>query len=102
VLDKNNGKFIHYWGQAGVDQPGDLYFPRAVVFYDYLLYISDDCRIQVFTKEGLFLQYVGVGGSKSRGDGFGQFNNPYGLCLVPLNNRLYVADNSNHRIQVFS
>jgi sugar lactone lactonase YvrE len=42
-----------------------------------------------------------LGGFGHAGTGPGEFNRPEGLC-VDVQDRLYVADSCNHRIQVFS
>jgi len=66
------------------------------------LYISDsgNHRIQIFDASQ---NYVGTIGSPvgMSGSGNQQFTYPYGLD-VDGNNRLYVADSINHRVQVFS
>ena len=37
---------------------------------------------------------------KGRGDN--QLNNPWGIATNPMNENIYVADQSNHRVQIFS
>jgi len=65
----------------------------------------------VFTKVGHFIQRIGitdnndnVNGKNNKnlkiGSRDGEFKHAIGLCVVK--NKLYVADNGNHRIQVFT
>jgi len=81
-----------------------LYFPEGIFLYDELLYIGDNEHVQVFTKDGQFTQRIGPTDSIKRstkvGEGNGEFKHAIGLCIVK--NKLYVADNGNHRIQVFT
>ena len=52
-------------------------------------------RIQVFTRNGVFLTKWG-----EEGIGAGQFDSPFGIA-VDDNGNVYVADTYNHRIQKF-
>jgi len=52
-------------------------------------------RIQIFDCEGKFISTFGT-----KGNGNGQFNNPYGIC-VDLNDNIFVCDRDNSRIQIF-
>ena len=51
--------------------------------------------VQVFNQDGSQIRTIG-----SSGNGDGQFSTPFGLLLI--GDRLYVSDNSLHRVQYFS
>jgi len=75
------------------DQPTDIAFLPDGTFF-----VSDgygNSRVVKFDKDGRFLMTWGT-----RGDGPGQFNLPH-CVAVDARRRVYVADRSNHRIQVF-
>ena len=59
----------------------------------------DGCnsRIQKFTSAGKFITAVGSKGNKPL-----EFNDPFGITIHPLNNKVYVADSLNHRIQILN
>ena len=94
------GKGVAQWGTHGTNA-GQLAFPRAAAVTSRGdVWVSEygiTERVQRFDGEGARL--VGVIGRA--GAGSGEFNRPEGLC-VDANDRLYVADSCNHRIQVFS
>ena len=73
-------------------QPGSV-----VVDHSGGLFVADtyNHRIQVFTRDGRFLQAFGVEGAQP-----GALSRPKGLAWGP-NHLLYVADTGNHRIQAF-
>ena len=54
-------------------------------------------RVSVFSLDGPFLRCFG-----QQGSGAGKFSSPTGLCIstTPARTELYVADSSNHRVQV--
>ncbi len=59
-----------------------------------------DCynhRIQKFTPDGQFLKSVGT-----EGNGPLQFKYPDGITFNPTNNKVYVGDNWNRRVQVLN
>jgi len=110
ILDKETGSYISSWGKEGTD-PGELYFPEGIFLYDELLYIGDNEHVQVFTKVGHFIQRIGITDNNDNvnsknniklkiGSRDGEFKHAIGLCVVK--NKLYVADNGNHRIQMFT
>ena len=61
---------------------------------------TEQCRIDVYAKEGVRVRTIGNG---ARGTGNDQFHMPYGVCVEPgPEGRLYVADYRNHRVQVLT
>jgi tripartite motif-containing protein 71 len=102
----SSGQFITKWGSrgsgpgqfqisAGADGgPNDMAIDAAgnVVVAD-----AGNSRIQVFTSMGKFIAQFG-----SAGTALGQFNLPGRLAFNPTRDRLYVAEISNNRIQVFN
>jgi len=90
VLDKENGTFISQWNDGTRDR---IYL--SILLYENLLYLGHRSGIQVFTKKGECLQIFG-----SWGSGEEEFKWVSGLCIV--NDKLFIADQDNHRIQVWS
>lgn len=68
----------------GIDSDGDVYVSNL-----------GDSRIRVYDRDGHFRRFFGQTGS-----GPGQFRAPLGLW-IGHGNRMYVADTSNRRVQVF-
>ena len=107
---RTNGTLLLQWGQPGTNT-GQLGSPRAVAV---------NSRNEVFVSEYGPTERVQrfqlpdpnpTGSDAPRppkllnafgrmGNGPGEFNRPEGLC-VDLQDRLYVADSCNHRIQIF-
>lgn len=90
-----DGRFIAQW--RGPD-PG-FYGPRDVsVSPDNFIYVVDQGRARIvkFNPAG---GVVAIWGSAGQGDG--QFNEPTAVSVDSNNNRVYVADPRNRRIQVF-
>ena len=56
-----------------------------------------NCRLQKFTAEGQFHATVG-----SKGSGPLQFNYPMDVAINPSNDKVYVVENRNHRVQVLN
>jgi DNA-binding beta-propeller fold protein YncE len=94
------GKLVAQWGKRGTNA-GAFTLPRAVAVTSRgEVFVSEYSvldRVQRFSARGEKLLAV-CGHS---GQGPGEFNRPEGLC-VDAQDRLYVADSCNHRIQVFS
>ncbi|MBI4325524.1 MAG: hypothetical protein HY674_09700 [Chloroflexi bacterium] len=88
------------WGTEGTNT-GQLKFPRAAAANSRGdVYVSEYGaveRVQRFTDLGA--QFLGAFGA--RGNGPGEFNRAEGLG-TDAQDRVYVADSCNHRIQVFS
>jgi len=98
----NDGKqLVRTLGET--DVPGDdgAHFnrPQDIAWLpDGTLLVADglgNARIAKFSKDGKFLSSFGT-----RGNGQGQLAGVHGVA-VDANRRIYVADRSNHRIQVF-
>ena len=90
------GKPILMFGVHG-DGSGQFAQPKGVgVDIDGNVYVADSVfnRIQIFDREGLFLLAFGAPGADA-----GEFWLPAGLFVAQ--NRIYVADSYNRRIQVF-
>jgi ABC-type Fe3+ transport system permease subunit/DNA-binding beta-propeller fold protein YncE len=106
-----SGKLAAQWGKRGTNA-GEFMLPRAVAV---------DSRGEVFVSEYGLVERVQrfaprspaalspsnspspqlLTGFGHPGNGPGEFNRPEGLC-VDAQDRLYVADSCNHRIQIFS
>ena len=95
-----SGKLRFQWGNPGTNA-GQLAFPRAVAADSHgELWVSEYSkveRVQRFTADGARI-LRGVG---RPGEGPGEFQRAEGIG-VDSQDRLYVADSCNHRIQVFS
>ncbi|HEV2209124.1 MAG TPA: 6-bladed beta-propeller [Verrucomicrobiae bacterium] len=106
------GKLLFQWGQKGTNE-GKFIMPRAVAVNSHnIIFVSEYGvveRVQRFK-----LLRIGLPGAPTSGppvefiDSFGrpgtgpgEFNRAEGLC-VDAQDRLYVADSCNHRIQIFS
>jgi len=94
------GKLLAQWGENGTNI-SKLQFPRAAAVNSRGdIYVSEYGlveRIQRFTHHGTnFIQAFG-----SPGTAIGQLNRAEGLGIGP-DDRLYVADSCNHRVQIFS
>ncbi len=95
-----DGKRVAQWGAHGTNA-GELAFPRSVVVNSRgNIFVSEyglTERVQQFTAEGKqWIRLLGKGG-----DGDGEFNRAEGLG-IDAQDRLYVADSCNHRIEIFS
>ncbi len=95
-----DGALVTQWGEKG-EAPGMLAFPRAVamtsngnLFFSEFQIVE---RVQCFSARGETFHFA----FGSAGDGPGEFNRAEGLG-VDAEDRVYVADSCNHRIQVFS
>ncbi len=95
-----DGTLVEQWGRA-VTNGGSLVLPRAVAI---------NSRGEAFLSEYTTVDRVQGFSAKDRkpfvcfgtpGDRDGEFNRPEGLAFGP-DDRLYVADSCNHRIQIFS
>ena len=95
-----DGRLVEQWGARGTNV-GQLTLPRAVaVSSQGDIFVSEYTtvdRVQSFSAKGKKpLLCIGRPGSAD-----GEFNRAEGLGLGP-DDRIYVADSCNHRIQIFS
>ena len=94
------GQKIHSFGNANSAGSTDGQFssPSGVAIKDDLMYVSDqgNSRVQKFSVSQR--SYISKFGSNGQGNG--QFSSPRGICIDP-EGKVYIADFSNHRIQVF-
>ena len=100
TLYSKTGQKVHMFGTAGSygTADGQFHSPSAVAIKSDLLYVceSGNNRVQKFSiSQQSFISKFGTGGQ-----GDGQFSSPYGICIDPEGN-VFIADYSNHRIQVF-
>src|SRR6185436_7166550 len=94
-----DGALVEQWGRA-VTNGGNLVLPRAVAINSrgqtYLSEYSTVDRVQGFSPTGR-VSFICFGVT---GDRDGQFNRPEGHGFS-ADDRLFVADSCNHRIQIF-
>jgi peptidylamidoglycolate lyase len=97
----HDGHLLLTLGQRGVAGNDSAHFNRptdVAVNPDGSFYVSDgylNTRVLKFAADGRFLFQWGT-----KGSGHGQFDLPHGLALDQAG-RVYVADRSNMRVQVF-
>ena len=95
----STGEKIQSFGSCG-SEIGQFDEPHGVAVDrdgNILVVDTNNYRIQKFTSEGKFITAVGKKGSKHL-----EFDRPLGIAIHPLNNKLYIADNRNHRIQILN
>ena len=92
---KSDGTFVAEWrgAEPGFDAPRDV-----CIGSDKAIYVVDESRAEVvkFDSDGNVLAVWG-----ERGSGNGQFNPPTSVAVDASNNRVYVADPVNGRIEIF-
>ena len=91
-----DGRFVSLFGTHG-DGSGHFSQPKGVAADSYgHIYVAGATidRIQIFDQSGQFLMALG-----NKGNDPGQFMMPAGLTIDE--NRIYVADSLNSRIQIF-
>jgi len=98
ILTKS-GKFFTLWGGEDKDdgKKSPFRFPYAIYHYfiEDVICIGDNDTVQIWTKDGVCLQRLG---EAITGTTY-PFSCVYGMCI--MNNRLYITDGENHRIQIF-
>ena len=78
-----------------VDKPKQMTAPAGIATDDdNNIYVSSQHKLQKFTSSGILIKCIGEWGRKKR-----EFDDPRGIALY--DNRVYVCDRDNHRIQVF-
>jgi DNA-binding beta-propeller fold protein YncE len=90
--------FVNWWGGFGTD-PGEFIEPSSVDIDEngVVIVAGHENRVQRFTRDGEPLEIWGVAGA-----GDGQFNHPHGLAVDDDRDLVYVGDQENHRLQVFT
>ena len=98
ILNKE-GKKVKSFGTKGTKE-GQFTNPRGVaISHDGCILVTDNHRLQKLTFEGVCVKSVG---SSKTGNGPLQFNVPIGVTVHPTTGQIFIADNSNHRIQVLN
>lgn len=100
----SNGEFVNKMGRRG-DGPGDLALIKGVaVDSGGNIYVTDgkDHRITIFSTKGELLMVLGGAFSQTPGTrlAVGGFLVPQGI-FIDQNDRIYVVDQLNKRIQIF-
>lgn len=91
-------RLINSWGGRGTEE-GLFIEPSSVELHadGTVIVAGHENRIQRFTRDGELLDIFGT-----VGPGDGEFNHPHGLAVDRLrDDRIYVGDQENHRLQVF-
>lgn len=99
-IPEHTFNFLSKFGCQG-ENNDQFQHPHKIVIDCDKIYVADifNHRIQVFDKyEFTFLAKFGRY-DKNNGKNNGQFNHPYGLAID--DNKIYIADTCNDRIQVF-
>ena len=90
-----DGEPVFKFGDSG---PERLYHPISCVCYEekfFVTALNNNC-VKVFDERGQFLYKFG-----EKGNGDGQMNKPYGLCIDKHNN-VFLCERGNNRIQQFT
>ena len=87
-----DGTFVKQFGVGHLPNPWGV----TVNNKQFFVAESGNHRISIFTLEGQLIRTIG-----SRGSGPGQFDYPSAVAISP-DGDMYVTDESNHRVQVFS
>jgi DNA-binding beta-propeller fold protein YncE len=91
--------FVNAWGGVGTG-PGQFVEPSSVELDStgVVIVAGHEDRVQRFTQDGELIDIFGSAGSAD-----GYFNHPHGLAVDrQRGDLLYVGDQENHRLQVFS
>ena len=91
-----DGRHLTTFGQLG-DGSGDFNKPKGIALdSEGHVYVVEGLfdAVQIFDEAGRFLLTFGTSGA-----GDGEFWLPTGICI--RDDRVYVADSANHRVQVF-
>jgi DNA-binding beta-propeller fold protein YncE len=92
---KSDGTFLAEWrgAEPGFDAPREI-----AIGSDKAIYVVDESRAEIvkFDSDGNVLAVWGEHGS-----GNGQFNPPTSVAVDAKNNKVYVSDPQNGRIQIF-
>jgi DNA-binding beta-propeller fold protein YncE len=96
--DPSLPRLLGSWGGRGTE-PGQFIEPSSVELHSdgTVIVAGHENRVQRFTRDGELLDIFGIAGPDD-----GQFNHPHGLAVDRLrDDRIYVGDQENHRLQVF-
>ena len=105
VFDGATHNYIYTLGITDSDGDDNMhfYYPTGVaVSADNRIYVSDQGneRVQIFN--GATFNYIAtLGTTGESGTSNTQFNYPHGVAVSAVDNRIYVADYGNYRVQVF-
>ena len=90
-----DGEPVFKFGDSG---PERLNHPLSCVCYEEKFIVTDKVNncVKVFDERGQFLYRFG-----EKGNGDGQLNEPYGLC-VDKHNNVFLREKGNNRIQQFT
>ena len=92
----SSGKRISYIGSKG-DGPGQFQYPYYIAIdSNDNIYVTSQHKLQKFDRNGKFVKSVGSGSGGSKP---GEFNLPRGVKVHQ--NRIYVCDFHNNRVQLF-
>jgi len=92
------GEFIKTWGTKG-SSDGQFESPAGIaIASDDSIYVTDKNHIQQFNAQGDFIRAW-----ENKGSGKGQFNFLNGIGVaISSDDKIYIADTANNRIQKFS
>ena len=98
ILGKD-GKKIKSFGQKIIGSRNVKFTcPHGVALTDdNFILVADNHKIQKISMDGKCIKSVG-----KQGSGPLEFNNPCGIAISPITGLIYIADESNHRIQVLN
>ena len=97
VLNKE-GRKMRSFGIGTKKFKGEFFYPCGVALSnDGHILVTDENQIQKLTFEGECVMTVGKPGSDIL-----QFNTPRGIAVLPTTGQIFIADTSNHRIQVLN
>ena len=98
IFSPTGEKLLSFGSHGSGD--GQFDDPRGVAVDgdgNILVVDSNNHRIQKFTADGKFITVVGKEGNKPL-----EFNRPLDIGIHPLNNRVYIIDNRNSRVQILN
>jgi DNA-binding beta-propeller fold protein YncE len=95
----SNGSYLAQWGSDGSGN-GQFEFPLGIAVdnsNDVYVVDTENSRLEKFDSNGNYLTQWGSYGTNN-----GQLEYPEGIVVDSSGNFIYVADEGNHRIQVFA
>ena len=96
VFDKD-GKYLYKFGDR--DGAGKMNSPLCIAFYQNKVFVSQlgaGCLL-VYDLNGTFLKQIGT-----PGNGEGQLSSPHGITINESNGNIFVCDNGDNQVQIFS